>query len=110
MSHLMKLKKLPFSQIKSGEKTIELRLFDEKRQRIKVLDEIVFTNEKSGESVTLKVSALFRAPDFASLFESVDAKKCGLFSQSPENEMLKYYTKEEIEKYGVLAIALSRTE
>ena len=72
--------------------------------------EIVFTNEKSGESITLKVSALFRAPDFASLFESVDAKKCGLFSQSPENEMLKYYTKEEIEKYGVLAIALSRTE
>lgn len=34
--------------IKSGEKTIELRLFDEKRQCIKVGDEIEFvnTNEK----------------------------------------------------------------
>ena len=32
MLHTMKLKKEPFEKIKNGSKTIELRLYDEKRQ------------------------------------------------------------------------------
>ena len=40
----MKLNAYPFEMIKSGEKTIEIRLFDEKRQQIKAGDKIVFTN------------------------------------------------------------------
>ena len=38
--HHMKLHASPFEKIKSGEKTIELRLFDEKRRQIKVGDTI----------------------------------------------------------------------
>ena len=35
----------PFEQIKSGVKTIELRLYDEKRQALSVVgDTIIFTN------------------------------------------------------------------
>ena len=44
MLHHMKLQPDPFSQMRKGAKTIELRLYDPKRQRIKVGDQIEFSN------------------------------------------------------------------
>ena len=35
MLHEMKLQNGPFNSIKNGKKTIELRLYDEKRQKVK---------------------------------------------------------------------------
>lgn len=51
MIHNMKLHSTPFEMIKSGKKTFELRLYDEKRQKIKVGDEIIFTNTVNGETL-----------------------------------------------------------
>lgn len=48
--HHMKLDPAPYEMIKSGSKTTELRLFDEKRRRINPGDMIVFTNNETGES------------------------------------------------------------
>ena len=42
MLHKMKLNESPFNRMKKGTKTIEFRLFDEKRQKIKVGDKIEF--------------------------------------------------------------------
>ena len=42
MIHQMSLRPHPFEKIKLGEKTIELRLYDEKRKEIKVGDTIEF--------------------------------------------------------------------
>ena len=42
--HIMKLEKEYFDAIKSGEKTREVRLNDEKRQLLKVGDKILFKN------------------------------------------------------------------
>ena len=42
MIHTMKLDAEPFEKIKNGSKTVELRLFDEKRQKIKPGDIIEF--------------------------------------------------------------------
>ena len=42
MRHYMKLKSHPFYMIRSGQKTFELRLYDEKRQKLRVNDEIEF--------------------------------------------------------------------
>lgn len=47
MIHQMKLVDAPFELIRSGQKTIELRLNDEKRQIIKIGDFIVFTQSSS---------------------------------------------------------------
>ena len=44
MTHYMTLASLPFEQIMSGAKTIELRLYDEKRQAVFEGDTIIFTN------------------------------------------------------------------
>ena len=51
----MKLHPAPFEMIKSGKKTIELRLYDEKRRKIKVGDEIIFTNTVNGETLNKTV-------------------------------------------------------
>ena len=40
MNYKMHLREHPFYMIKSGKKDIEMRLFDEKRQKIKVGDSI----------------------------------------------------------------------
>ena len=44
MTHYMNLASEPFEQISSGAKTIELRLYDEKRQAVSAGDTIIFTN------------------------------------------------------------------
>ncbi len=54
MEHVMKLRPNPFSMIKSRQKTIELRLYDEKRQLLSVGDIIRFVNTKDETDVLLK--------------------------------------------------------
>ena len=44
MTHIMRLNTSPFEMIASGEKTIELRLNDEKRRKITIGDEISYVN------------------------------------------------------------------
>ena len=49
MTHSMQLTPSPFQMIKEGTKTIELRLFDEKRRKIQIGDIIEFSNTETGE-------------------------------------------------------------
>jgi ASC-1-like (ASCH) protein len=42
MNHEMKLKPQPFVQIESGDKILEIRLYDQKRKNIQVGDTITF--------------------------------------------------------------------
>ena len=44
MEFSMRLNSVPFSMIASGNKTIEMRLYDEKRQKIAIGDTICFTD------------------------------------------------------------------
>lgn len=108
--HNMKLNPSPFKMIKSGQKTIELRLFDEKRQQINVGDTIVFTNASSGETLSTKVLKLHKFNSFDELYKSLPLLKCGYTSknvtQATPDDMKKYYSKEQQEMYGVLGIEL----
>lgn len=111
MKHTMKLNPQPFEMIKSGEKTIELRLNDEKRRRIKPGDEIVFENTTyAGSFITARVTALHRFRSFDELYASLDLLKCGysaddIESAQPE-DMTMYYSAEQQKKYGVVGIEL----
>lgn len=60
MTHDMKLHPEPFAMINSGEKTIELRLLDEKRRQIREGDFIRFTNTEGGEQLVCKVIRLHK--------------------------------------------------
>ena len=108
--HKMRLNSAPFEMIKSGEKTIELRLYDEKRQRIKVGDRIVFTNNTTGETLNITVMKLHRFRTFNELYKSLPLSKCGYTTENVDKanpaDMEQYYSVEEQSKYGVVGIEL----
>ena len=110
MKHYMKLNPYPFEMIKSGRKTVELRLFDEKRQKIKVGDNMEFTNTQTGEVITAEVVALHIFDSFKELYESLPLTKCGYTESDIDNahytDMNEYYSQEEQKKYGVVGIEL----
>ena len=112
MLHNMKLNPSPFEMIKSGEKTIELRLFDEKRQQLKAGDKIVFTDTTTGETLNTTVVKLHRFDSFEELYKSLPLLKCGYTTENIDNakpsDMEQYYSVEEQRKYGVVGIELCR--
>ena len=106
----MKLFKSPFEKIRSGQKTIELRLNDEKRQRIQVGNYIEFTQTETKEKIVAEVIGLYRFESFAELYQELPLLKCGytedtVDSAKPE-DMDKYYSGEEQRKYGVIGIEI----
>ena len=109
--HEMKLKPSPFEKIKSGEKTIELRLLDEKRRKIKEGDVIVFTNTLSGEKLSAAVTKLHRFDSFEELYQTLPLLKCGYTAEDVDtadpSDMEQYYSAEEQKNYGVVGIELS---
>ena len=108
MTHFMKLKNEPFVSIKNGLKTIEMRLFDEKRKQIKVGDTIEFTNIVSLEKLKVKVSALHKFKNFEELYSHFNKTQLG-YKQTENanpNDMNQYYTNDDIHKYGVLGIEI----
>ena len=70
MLHKMKLNESPFDRIKNGTKTIEFRLYDEKRQKIKVGDKIEFSKLPDlQEKLLVDVIDLYREDTFEDLFK-----------------------------------------
>ena len=106
----MKLHDTPFYQLKSGEKTVELRLFDEKRRGISKGDVIVFSRRQNpSETIKASVVALHCYPTFAELFATPLFQKCGWSDLSPAEakaEMRRYYSEQEEIRYGALGIEL----
>lgn len=108
MRHEMRLHDDPFKLIVAGTKTIELRLYDEKRQEIHVGDEIEFTNRVTNEKQLTKVIAVHIYSSFADLYRDYDKVSLGYRKDENANpdDMELYYSKEEQEKYGVVGIEI----
>lgn len=110
INHTMKLNPLPFAGIKSGQKTIELRLYDEKRQRIKEGDTIIFTNTANGEKMSRTVKKLYVFKSFKELYQNLPLLHCGYTADDIDtahpSDMEQYYSAEEQKKYGVVGIEL----
>ena len=108
--HNMNLHSSPFEKIKSGEKTIELRLLDEKRQKIKVGDKILFTDNESGKTLLKTVAKLHKFGSFDELYKTLPLLKCGYTEDDIDTahpaDMNAYYSEENQLKYGVLGIEL----
>ncbi len=109
MTHYFNLNDEPFRKIANGSKTIELRLFDKKRQAVKVNDIIEFSNKS--EKVDCIVKALHRYNNFQELYKDLDLLKCGYDKDSVKKahytDMQEYYSIAEINKYGVVGIEVS---
>lgn len=80
MKHNMKLRSQPFNMICFGQKTYELRLYDEKRQLVHVGDKIEFSCLDGNEApfvvrvTVLHLFAFYQASDFSEVFFVLEKK------------------------------------
>ena len=106
ITHQLKLATEPFDAIVSGKKTIESRLYDEKRQKIQLGDEIVFTNrDNPGQTATVKVVGLLRYQTFHDLFiRNNPAKFGGESVKWLEKQIGEFYSLSDQLENGVIGI------
>ena len=105
-THQLKLATEPFNAIISGNKTIESRLYDAKRQKIQIGDRIIFTNrDNSEQTVTAEVVGLLRYATFRDLFSHNNPRKFGGDNvEWLENQIYEFYSIEDQKIYGVIGI------
>ncbi len=105
-THQLKLATEPFNAIISGNKTIESRLYDTKRQKIQIGDRIIFTNrDNSEQTVTTEVVGLLRYATFCDLFSHNNPRKFGGDNvEWLENQISEFYSIEDQKIYGVIGI------
>ena len=106
-THQMKLTLKPFNKIASGQKIIESRLYDEKRQLLKINDLIEFTCTENSQKITTIIDNLYLYKSFTELFSNFPAELFG--GQSKENllkEIYEFYSKEDENKYGIIGIKI----
>ncbi len=112
MEHILKLQPKYFDFIKEGSKRIELRLYDEKRQKISIGDTIIFQKEPDLEiTMKVKVIGLLRYNTFEELFKDFNIEIMADKSMT-KRELLdvleEFYTPEKQKQYGVLGIRIEK--
>lgn len=106
MMHKMKLKESPFERIKNGTKTIEFRLYDEKRRKIKIGDQIEFSKLPDlQETILVDVLDLYREDTFENLFKKLFKDEDEIKNKTVS--MHQYYSPDEEKQYGVIGIKIS---
>lgn len=112
MEHMLKLQPKYFDYIDKGTKRIELRLFDEKRQKINIGDTIIFQKEPELEiKIKVKVIGLLRYNSFEELFEDFDIEIMADKSMTKQellNVLEEFYTPEKQKQYGVIGIRIKK--
>ena len=108
----MKLHPTPFQAIYEGRKTVEMRLFDERRREIKKGDKIEFTNRADGAKILVLVKECVAFPTFLELYKAYSKEKLGYLPNEAfdPRDMEQYYSREDIKRYGVLAIEIELLE
>ena len=104
----MRLSEPYYSLVSSKKKSIELRIYDEKRKQLAVGDLIRFTDTNGKHGFCRKVKKLRVFPDFETAIRSCTLKRC-LPNVSRVKEGVKVYHSipgysMESKKYGVIAI------
>ena len=97
-----------FQKIKSGTKTIECRLYDEKRKLLKAGDQIEFSDaQNSAEKIMAEIIALHTYPTFAELLNHFPIVSFGADSKEDFLVALKkFYSDEDEKKYGIVGIEI----
>lgn len=106
----MKLQSKYYDYIYDGTKRIEIRLFDEKRQKIKVGDTIKFFKEPLlNETFRVRVVDLFKYNSFEDIINEFDISILADKSMTKEelvSTLESFYPKEKQKQYGVLGISI----
>ena len=106
MIHEMRLDPDIFEQIENGNKTIEYRLYDEKRRKIKVGDKIEFKKRPDFKEIILvQVTEIFTEKTFENLFRKFYSDEDKI--KESASYMNRFYSSEKVDEYGVIAIKFS---
>ena len=103
--HYMRLKEEPFEMIKSGQKKMELRLYDSKRWGIHLGDYIIFKKlPDENEEIAVRVKSLHIFNSFKDLFEELPKERFGIAAELSVDEavekMREYYSEEGMAYLG----------
>lgn len=110
--HYLFMEDKDFMLVKGGQKTIEFRLSDTKRKRIKVKDILYLTDiDDVQKSIGTVVTDLYYAADFKELLAQIDISKSGWLNAAEALEELnKLYDIKRQQKYGVIGIEFQPAE
>ena len=108
--YIMKLKEEFFDQVKSGKKIYEVRLYDEKRQKICVGDTIIFKKMPDLiDGVVTRVVDVKRFETFEQMAQTLSLSSVG-FDKKNAAQVSRFYRsiygKEDEKKYGVVVFKL----
>jgi ASC-1-like (ASCH) protein len=110
MTHTMKLSEPYYSLVKQNKKTVEIRVNDEKRQKLKIKNTIIFTKQDGSGKFTRKIKNLVISKNFETSIRSATLKKCMPNIKKIKEAVNIYHSfpnyKENAKKYGVIAIYL----
>lgn len=112
MEHILKLQPKYFDYINTGTKRIELRLYDEKRQKINIGDTIIFKKEPNLETeLKVKVIGLLRYNSFRELFNDfgIDILADKIITKNELlNALEEFYTQDQQKEHGVIGIRIKK--
>lgn len=104
---LIHLHEEPFNWVKNGGKTLEKRLYDEKRKKIKIGDIIDIESRATHEIIQTRVTNLKVFKNFEELYAAYPKEMLGSNANDTDpTYMEQFYSKEDQEKYGVIAIEM----
>ncbi|MFS1516265.1 ASCH domain-containing protein [Bacillus sp. SCS-151] len=110
MLHRMGLYKVYLQAIKDGNKTVEVRLNDQKRRNIKIGDTIEFVSvPEADESLRVNVTGLKNYHTFKDMYEDIPLKDFDCEGWTMKDLLegtYGIYTLEQEERWGVLAISI----
>jgi len=100
----------PFMAISQGKKRVEMRLYDEKRRRLKIGDYISFSDKESAKGACLcEVTSLHVARNFEDLYAFFPRKSILGYERNEKanpDDMLTYYSEDKIKTFGVVGIGI----
>lgn len=111
MEYTMRLTAAPFEKLRNGSKVIELRLYDEKRKRIKIGDTILFVSLKDpSDTLLTRVVDIYTFASFEDLYRALPLEDLGYSADevptaSPK-DMEEFYSPKEQAQYGVVGFRL----
>lgn len=106
--HDMRVDSAYFDLIKTGKKSAELRVNDEKRRHIMPGDKIRFLSRAdAAATITRDVTKKFTAPNFQKLLQQLPVTALGGINEEVQlQELKKIYSAEEETAWGVVAFIL----
>jgi len=109
-THTIHLTPSPFNKIKSGQKSVESRLYDDKRRGFAVGDQLIFISREDGHEVRATIITLHLFPTFEDLFKNISSDK---FANDSKEALLleiaQFYSTDDERQWGVVGIEFKIT-